>query len=190
MNIRNKTWVLDSHPPLLLPKFQVPRKAVFYHHQGNKKPLNPSKQMRQKPTEPTSPSQLPALLSSALSDSPREKVTSPPPHQPQCSGMPLPACTSRGTRLHFTLLTLNEMRAEIQPHWEILGFHFLWPLMIWISIWGQIQTSLLDNRYIFSNYFFMHKENCYFYWLLQQALINVLSRNCSFIGQKKYCEWL
>lgn len=49
----------------------------------------PQKQMRQKPTEPTSPSRLPALLSSALPDSPLEKVASPPPHQPQCCDMPV-----------------------------------------------------------------------------------------------------
>lgn len=162
MNIRKKAWVLESHPPLLLPEFQVPRKAVFYHHQGNKKPLNPSKQMKQKPTEPTSPSQLPALLSSALSDSPLEKVTSPPPHQPQCSGMPLPACTSRWTRLHFTLLTPNEMRAKIQPHWEMLRFHFMRPLMIWFQSEVRFRPHSLATDTYFQTIFFMHKENCYF----------------------------
>ncbi|MEQ2190039.1 hypothetical protein GOODEAATRI_031401, partial [Goodea atripinnis] len=69
--------------------FQIPRKTVLCHHQGNKKPLNPPTQVKQKPTEPTSSSWLPALISSALSDNPWEKVPSPPPHEPQCSAMPV-----------------------------------------------------------------------------------------------------
>lgn len=105
-------------PHLLLPEFQVPRKAVFCHHQGNKKPLNPPKQMRHKPTEPTSPSLLPVLLSSALPDSPWEKVASPPPHQPQCSDMPLSVHIKGNSAPFYNAYTGSQMRlsAEVQPH--------------------------------------------------------------------------
>lgn len=127
MNFRLKLFSLLTLP-LPLPEFQVPRKAVFYHHQGNKKPLNPPKQMRQKPTEPTSPSQLPALLSSALPDRPWEKVACPPPHQPQCANVPLFVHIKANSAPFFSRCwdqESNEMFAKIQPDWEMLWFHFI-----------------------------------------------------------------
>lgn len=80
---------LHSHSLLssLCFSFQVPRKVVFCHHRGNKQPPNPPK--TKEPTEPTSSSRLPALVSSAHPDSPWEKVASPPPHEPQGSDMPV-----------------------------------------------------------------------------------------------------
>lgn len=121
---------LDLHSllPSLLPKVQVPRKAVFYHHQGNKKSMNPPKHMRHKPTEPTSPSQLPAFLSSAFADSPWEKVASPPPHQPQCSDMPLfmHIKAKLSSIICCSHQESNEMCAEIQPQWEMLWSQFIY----------------------------------------------------------------
>lgn len=117
-----------SHPclPLLLPEFQVPRKALFCHHQGNNKPPNPPKEMRQKPTEPTSPSRLPALLSSALPDSPWEKVTSPPPHQPQGSDMPLYMHIKANSAPFYTADTRSQMRClQKYSHIEKCWFQFI-----------------------------------------------------------------
>lgn len=159
---RKMSFWLHSHSlfPLLLHEFQVPRKAVFYHQQENKKPLNPPKQVRQKPTKPTSPSQLPALLSSALPDSPWEKVTSPPPHQPQCS-LWHASLHAHQDKLSSILCCShqesNEMFAKIQPHWEMLWFQFIVPFMIWFQSevrFKPFHLTLFYNRYIFAKYFF------------------------------------
>lgn len=132
---RKMNFRLQSHSllPLLHPKFQVPRKAVFCHHQGNKKPPNSLKQMRQKPTEPTSPSRLPALLSSALPDSPWEKVASPPPHQPQCSDMPLFMHIKANSAPFCAADTRSQMRClqEYSHIKKCFGFSsYMWSLMI------------------------------------------------------------
>lgn len=155
---------LDLHSlfPSLLPKLQVPRKAVFYHHQGNKKPMNPPKHRRHKPTEPTSSSQLPAHPSSGLPDSPWEKVTSPPPHQPQCSNMLLfmHIKAKLSSIVCCSHQESNEMCAEIQPHWAMLWFQFICgPRWLDFNLRSDSTvSSSVFNREVFEKLFFFHER--------------------------------
>lgn len=107
---------------------------------GTSSPWTPQNKWSWKPTEPTSPSRLPALLSSALPESPWEKV--PAPHHINHSALTcLSLCTSRGTQLQFVLLTpgVRWVACKKYSHTEkSIGFSSC--AFDLISVWGQIQA--------------------------------------------------
>lgn len=109
--------------PLFLPEFQVPRKTRFHHHQATRSPWTLPKA---NPLNP--PARLRSLRCSrppALPGSPREKVASPPPHQPQCSAEPLHLHAHQG--FHLALLAfpsdarrLQKKSSHTQPCWCVV----------------------------------------------------------------------
>lgn len=109
----------------LPPEFQVPRKAVFEPTSGEQEAPEPPTETRHKPTEPTSSSRLPALLPPALPVSPKEKVTSPPPQQPQCSDMHQTPHAHQGepSTVLCSHKGSNETFAKTQKLFEFSEFH-------------------------------------------------------------------
>lgn len=144
---RKTSFWLHSHSflPLLLPELQVPRKAVFYQNQKNKMPLNPPRQVRQKPTEPTSPSQLTALLVSS-------------PWQPLGEGCK-PPTTSTTVLLHAFLCAhqgklSNILRCSHQESRDVckntvtLRNAMVSVCMLPLMIWFQSDSELITWHYL------------------------------------------
>lgn len=120
--------------PLLLPQFQVPRKAVVLPPSGVQEAPEPMKPNEAETHRTHQPSQLPALLSSALPDSPWEKVASPPPQQPQCSDMPLFMHIKANTAPFYRMLLTPVVKRDIckitaTPK-NTLVLVYMWFLMI------------------------------------------------------------
>lgn len=107
---------------------------------GTSSPWTPQNKWSWKPTEPTSPSRLPALLSSALPESPWEKVASPPPHQPQCSDMPVFVHIKGNSASVCAAHTRSQMSClQKYSHTEkSVGFSSC--AFDLISVWGQIRA--------------------------------------------------
>lgn len=148
MSNRNKargTWASDSLLPLILPEFQVPRKAVFYHHQGEQEAPEPPKaneaathQTHQPVSAPCTP-----LVCSLW--------------QPMGEGYKPPTTSTTvlrhaSLRAHQGELSSNEKSLQNCSHMEKCYISSYYPLMIWfqseVRFRPQYLTSTTTDTYL------------------------------------------
>lgn len=141
---------------------------------GTSSPWTPQNKWSWKPTEPTSPSRLPALLSSALPESPWEKVASPPPHQPQCSDMPVFVHIKGNSASVCVAHTRSQMSClqKIQLHGEKRWFQFM---CLWFDF--SLRSDSGSRRYLFRNAIFSSCVSENLHWGILTILLTIWQKS-------------